>query len=220
MALALKTAAEQVYEALRARIVRNELVPGTPLPLGELADDLGVSTMPVRSALSALQAEGLVRQLRHRGATVAPLELEDLEVVQAVRIGIEGFAARAGSRELTSAQAAEIGRLFERCARIAPVGPLDHYLDTQWEMQDICYLAAGRPSLMNLIQQYRRRAERYIRLAVGSRELQQNLGLQERFVDACRAREGDAAERALREALAWTIETLRPVIAAMDEGVA
>ena len=51
-------------------------------------------TMPVRSALSALQAEGLVRQMRHRGATVAPLGLEDLEVIQAVRAGIEGFAAR------------------------------------------------------------------------------------------------------------------------------
>jgi DNA-binding GntR family transcriptional regulator len=215
--ITLKTAAERVYEELRPRIVRNELTPGTPLQLTELAEELGVSTMPVRSALSALQGEGLVRQVRHRGATVAPLELEDLEVIQAVRAGIEGFAARSGAPEVSHAEVERIGELFERCREIAPVGPLDLYLETQWEMQDICYRAAGRPRLVDLIQQYRRRSERYIRLAVGSRELQQNLPLHETFVRACRDGDGEAAERALCRALAWTVETLRPVIEVMEQ---
>jgi DNA-binding GntR family transcriptional regulator len=66
--ISLKSAAERVYEELRPRIVRNELTPGTPLQLTDLAKELGVSTMPVRSALSALQAEGLVRQVWHLGS--------------------------------------------------------------------------------------------------------------------------------------------------------
>jgi len=111
--IVLKTAVEQVYEELRARIVRNGLPAGTQLPLAELAEELGVSTMPIRSALSVLQTEGLVRQLPHRGATVAPFEVEDLEVIQAVRSGIEGFAARTGARGLTQGKVDEMARLFD-----------------------------------------------------------------------------------------------------------
>jgi DNA-binding GntR family transcriptional regulator len=212
MTIVLKTAVEQVYEELRGRIVRNELPPGTPLPLADLAEELGLSTMPIRSALSALQTEGLVRQLRHRGASVAPVEVEDLEVIQAVRSGIEGFAARTGAEALTRANVDEMARLFERCTEIAVTGTLDRYLDTQWRMQDICYRASRRPRLLDLIHQQRRSAERYIRLAVSSRELQQNLPLQERFVEACRRRDGEGAEAAIQRALAWTVETLGSVI--------
>lgn len=209
-----------MYEELRRRIVCTELAPGAPLPLAELAAELGVSTMPVRSALSVLQSEGLVRRFRHRGATVAPVELEDLEVIQAVRAGIEGFAARAGTRALTVADVEQMSKLFERCAEIATTGPLDDYLDTQWRMQDICYEASERPRLLALIHQERRRAERYIRLAVSSRELQQNLPLQKRFVDACRKRDGDAAASAIQAALEWTVETTGAIIEQRQPGAA
>jgi DNA-binding GntR family transcriptional regulator len=215
----LQTTAEQIYAELRTRIVRNELSPGTPLPLADLASEFGVSTMPVRSALAALQTERLVRQQPHRGATVAPLEVEDLEVIQAVRCGIEGFAARTGSAALTEPDLVEMAMLVHRCSEIAAEGPLDLYLSAQWSMQDICYRASGRPQLVDLINQYRRRAERYIRLAVGGRELQQNLPLHERFFEACRQRDGAKTEAAIRAALDWTVETLRAAIAEREEAM-
>lgn len=214
--LEVKTAADLVYDHLRARIVRNELGPGTPLVLADMAAELGVSTMPVRSALSTLQADGLVRQVRHRGATVAPFELEDLEVIQAVRSGIEGFAARNGAPAMSDDHIAEMVILFERCREIAESGSVDTVLQTQWAMQDACYRAAGRPSLIRLIDEYRLRAERYIRLAVGSRALQQ-MRFQRDFVRACRRRDGEAARRALCSALEWTVTTLRPVIIEMGK---
>jgi DNA-binding GntR family transcriptional regulator len=220
MTIVLKTAVEQVYEELRAGIVRNELPAGTLLPLVELAEELGVSTMPIRSALSVLQTEGLVRRVPHRGATVAPLEVEDLEVIQAVRFGIEGFAARTGARALTQANVDEMGMLFDRCREIAATGPIDRYLDAQWGMHDICYRAAGRAQLVDLIHQYRRRAERYIRLALGSRALQQNVPMQERFLEACHQRSGEKAEEAIRKLLGWTVETLGPAIAEQQQASA
>jgi DNA-binding GntR family transcriptional regulator len=212
----LRTAVEQVYEQLRAAIVRNELRPGRPLLLNELADELGVSTMPIRSALSMLQTEGLVRRVPHHGAFVAPLEVEDLEVIQAVRFGIEGLAARTGAACVTSADVDEMAMLFDRCGEIAVTGPIDLYLDAQWGMHDICYRASAREQLVGLIHQYRRRAERYIRLAVGSRALELNVPMQERFLDACRERDAGQAEEAIHNLLRWTVETLGPVIAKTD----
>ncbi len=212
--IVLQTAADQVYEELRRRIVRHELLPGTPLPLAELAEELGVSTMPVRAALPRLEAEGLVKQVRHRGASVAPLDIEDLEIIQAVRIGIEGFAAEFGARSMTAADAQSIREALDRCTVIAERGDLDEYLIALFEMHDICYAAANRPRLLDLIHQYRRRAERYIRLAIASLELPENIVLQERFVHACIAGDGEAARRAISHALNWTIGTLEPAIRA------
>lgn len=212
MTIDLKTVNELVYEQMRARIVRNELGPGAPLVLADLATEFGTSTMPVRSALSMLQAEGLVRQVRHRGATVAPLEIEDLEVIQAVRIGIEGFAAAMGAEALSREGGAEMTRMLERCEEaLKSLRSPDRLLEMQWRMHEICYLAAGRPRLLDLIRQYRHRAERYIRLAVGKHAPDQ-MPLQKKLVQACRRNDGEAAQRAIHDALAWTVEILRPVL--------
>jgi DNA-binding GntR family transcriptional regulator len=206
--IVLQTAADQVYEELRRRIVHHELAPGTPLPLAELADELGVSTMPVRAALPRLEAEGLVRQVRHRGASVAPLDIEDLEVIQAVRIGIEGFAAELGARSMSNADVQRLKEAFERCRVIADRGDLNAYLSSLWEMHDTCYAAANRRQLLELIHEYRRRAERYIRLAFANLHLPENMILQERFAQACIARDGEIARSAISHALTWTIGTV------------
>ena len=57
--LTIRSAEDQVYEALRDQIVHG-LEPLTPLRLNEIAASLAVSTMPVRAALRRLESEGLV----------------------------------------------------------------------------------------------------------------------------------------------------------------
>lgn len=212
----LLTAAEAVYADLRSRIVSSELQPGSPLVLTDLANDFGTSTMPIRSALDMLEGDGLINRVRHRGAAVAPLELEDLELIQAVRTGIEGFAARVGAPALAPRQVDEIVKLLARCQELARRGPPEAVLREQQAMHDICYRAAQRPRLLEAIHQYRRRAERYIRKAIDMHALQQ-LYLQQRFVEACQDGDGEAASEALCEALSWTVSTLRPVILGIEQ---
>ncbi len=86
--LVIKSAEDQVYEVLRDEIL-HDLEPGMALPLAGIAERLGVSTMPVRAALMRLEADGLVRQQPRRGAIVAPLEVDDVQEIQAVRAGID-----------------------------------------------------------------------------------------------------------------------------------
>jgi DNA-binding GntR family transcriptional regulator len=216
MTIQLKTANELVYDQLRARIVRNELAPGAPLVLVDLAAEFEISTMPVRSALSRLQAEGLVSHLRHRGATVAPLEIEDLEVIQAARQGIEGFAALTGAPAMSQQDIGKMHELWERGQRdLATVRNPHRLLEMQWVMHELCYQASGRPRLLELIRQYRQRAERYLRLVISQHAAEQ-LPLQERFVEACTNQDGEAARYAMCNALAWTVETLRPVIRELE----
>lgn len=206
-----QTAAEQAYEELRRRIVMGELQPSTPLPLVELANALGVSTTPVRNALSRLQTEGLVVHYRHRGTIVAPLDLEDLEVIQAVRAGIEGKAALLGAPRLTDSTIEEMQSTFERLQRAA--SSVDTFLPLNWTLHDLCYSAGGRKRLLDLIHSYQRRAERYIRLAIQDEAGRStSLAQQSEFVDACAARDGVRAEEIMREALQYTIAQLEPLV--------
>ena len=51
---------DQVYAALKERLLTREFAGGQKLSLQTLADDLGVSRSPVHHALARLMSEGLV----------------------------------------------------------------------------------------------------------------------------------------------------------------
>ena len=60
-----------------------------------LANELGVSTTPVREALLELSRAGLVTPLRNRGFRVEPTTMQDVENVFALRVLLERFALEA-----------------------------------------------------------------------------------------------------------------------------
>ena len=65
---------EQVALHVRRRIFDGDLPPGTRVPQDEIAQELGVSRIPVREALIALEREGWVTIELHRGAFVNALD--------------------------------------------------------------------------------------------------------------------------------------------------
>jgi DNA-binding GntR family transcriptional regulator len=99
--LDLSSLTERVQRDLRDAIISGELQPGSKLPINETATRLGVSSIPLREALRALEAEGLVAMSTHRGAAVAPISLKDMESIYSLRVELEGMAIRqAGSRKM------------------------------------------------------------------------------------------------------------------------
>ncbi len=102
---------EQVYEVVRDQIVTCELSPGSPLPVGDLARQLGVSLTPVRDALNRLAAEGLVVDVPRKGYFVASLDPEDVtDLLQARRL-IEMAAVEQGLDLVAAEQLGEMERL-------------------------------------------------------------------------------------------------------------
>ena len=163
--LDIRSAEDQVYEVLREEIVHG-LTPMSPLRLSDIARTLSVSTMPVRVALRRLEAEGLVVNLPRRGSRVAPLRVSDLEEIQTMRIRLEGLAARVGAPQVDADGLARMGRYLKVIDRAVKKKDVDSYVENLREFELVCYEATGWPRLLRLIEELRRSAERYLRIAI------------------------------------------------------
>src|SRR5581483_5840501 len=85
---------DRAQRTLREAILRGDIAPGTKLLITDTAAQLGVSPIPLREALRALEAEGLVDISAHRGAQVRPLSRSDMESIYALRVDLDGMATR------------------------------------------------------------------------------------------------------------------------------
>ncbi|WP_412099804.1 GntR family transcriptional regulator [Corynebacterium aurimucosum] len=67
---------QQAYNWISEKIRTREYEPGYRLVLAAIADDLGISVVPVREAIRQLEAEGMVTYERNVGASVTTYNRE------------------------------------------------------------------------------------------------------------------------------------------------
>jgi GntR family transcriptional regulator of vanillate catabolism len=84
----------RVAQRIRELIVEGALPPGRRVAEAAIAERLGVSRTPVRSALPALASEGLLEPAGKRGYAVRNFTVEDSYRATEIRCVLEGYAAR------------------------------------------------------------------------------------------------------------------------------
>ncbi len=97
--------------ALRDAILTGVFRPGQRLRQQRLAEDLMMSRIPVVGALRALEQEGLVTLIPHRGATVRILKPAEIEETYQLRILLETFALLKTFGRITSRETEELADL-------------------------------------------------------------------------------------------------------------
>ena len=85
---------DTVFHKLRDAILDGTLEPGQWLRQEALAQELGVSQMPVREALKRLVAEGLAVRIPYKGVRVVQFSPEDIVDMVTVRMVLESLAVR------------------------------------------------------------------------------------------------------------------------------
>ena len=95
---------ERVRDLLRDQIVRGDFVPGDRLVERVLAEEMGVSRVPVREALTLLKGEGFVQEVPRRGVIVTVLAKEDVDDLFDVRVALDVQCARLASARATDAE--------------------------------------------------------------------------------------------------------------------
>lgn len=109
-----QTAEARALDVLRTAIERCLFQPGERLPQDHLASLLGLSRMPVRSALRQLEAEGFVNLEPHRGAVVRVVTPSEIQDLYEIRILVESFALRRVAMQASSEDLRSLEALAER----------------------------------------------------------------------------------------------------------
>lgn len=161
------------YDRLRELIVHGQLAPGSRIIETEIAERLGVSRTPVRSALQRLQQEGFIvgGDGERSRAAVAPLTRDDARELFELVGALEGLAAGRAAR-LPPAERSELLQELEEANRelqgLEGISNPDRgrFFDLDSAFHRV-YVEAGSGSrLAALHGAVKPQAERYIRLYV------------------------------------------------------
>lgn len=160
------TASEHVYSVLKQWVLSGELAPGEKIDQDAVASRLGVSKMPVRSALDKLAAQDLVLLHSHRGVTVTPLSAQHLEDIYLVRCNLEGLAVQLATEQLTPEDISLLNGMIQKQVELANHESLDTeaILAANREFHMFIYGLAQRPVLMSIIERLWEQSERYRRI--------------------------------------------------------
>src|SRR6201993_2868833 len=99
---------DDVARLIRNRIFDGVYAAGSYIRLDQLAAELGISVTPVREALFALRAEGLIAQQPHRGFVVLPVTGRDATDVASVQADVGGELAERAAVNITAANLREL----------------------------------------------------------------------------------------------------------------
>ena len=88
------TFAQQAYDHIFNQLLRRDLRPGDLLDRKQIAEDLGVSLIPVSDAVQRLTHEGFLTTRRRQGTFVRPPSIEDVRGEFLLREALECQSAR------------------------------------------------------------------------------------------------------------------------------
>jgi DNA-binding GntR family transcriptional regulator len=195
-----QTVASLTLDAIRDGILHGNYAEGEPLRQDALADELGVSRIPIREALRQLEAEGLVTFSPHRGAIVSSLSLEEIEEVFDLRTMIEPDLMRRAMPRLTTYQLDQADEVLDRYAVALRTGDVAKWGELNWQFHATLYAPAERPVSMGIVQRLHQQSDRYLRMQLALTHGETRARHEHRAIAAA-ARKGDGAkaQRLLRE---------------------
>ncbi|MDI6773538.1 MAG: GntR family transcriptional regulator [bacterium] len=198
-ALSRTTLSREAYRVLRSAILGRRLPAGQKLVVRVLAEDLGLSPTPVKEALAALEREGLVVAVPHRGYRVPIVTPHDIEELYALREVVEGLAAALAARQGDERCRAQLERLLARQQVCVQSGDVEGYGDLDLSFHRCLREASGNARLSRVAESFNGQ----IRLLIStSAQLPGRLpvSLQEHkaIVRAVKAQDPAAADAAMR----------------------
>lgn len=161
------TAHEAVYRRLRERIFFGGFLPGRAVTLRGLAEELGVSPMPVREAVRRLIAERALA-MQGNGRVLVPLMTRDkFEQVLFARAALEPeLAARALSR-LTPTDIEAAALIDDEIDQTLLNGDAEGYMRGNFRFHFTIYQHAGAGTLLALVESIWLQFGPFMRMAYG-----------------------------------------------------
>lgn len=185
------SAAGGVERILRDAILAGRFPAGTQIKQQHLADELGVSHIPVREALKTLESEGFVVLAARRGYFVAPVSTADAREIWRLRRTLEPMAIAAA---IPAVDAGHIGRAEAALRALARTDDHLEWMRCNWRFHAALYEAAGQPRMLDFIRSLWANVVRYCAMLAVKETPYVRQGRHGAILDAFRTRDAKAAE--------------------------
>jgi len=213
-----KTVTASVVDILREKIISHEIQGGAPLRQDALANQLGVSRIPIREALLQLEAEGLVQFVPHKGAVATEISVKEVDELFALRAILEcDVLSRAMPKMTNSDLDNSASALKEFDELLKPDADMNRWGKLNWKFHKSLYLPAGRERTVNIIGQLHTNCDRYLRMQIQiDADFSRAEAEHHDLLEMCRRRDTRVARKCLKAHILTTGKKLIQVIKSMN----
>ena len=155
------TRTEILVSEIEKLIVNGSMAPGQRLDEMVLAKKYGVSRTPVREAIRALIAIGLVQNTGKQGSQVAKLSISMLIEMFELMAVLEGMCAQLAARRATKNQLFEMQKTHELLEKTFEKGTHKEFYNVNLQFHDLLYNASHTQYLAEETLRLRRRLSPY-----------------------------------------------------------
>lgn len=146
-----KTLAEAAREKIREAILQGRFEPGKKLDQAMLARAYGISRMPIRDALRALERDGFVALDSRRGASVVDVDPKEMAQLYEIREVVEMLAAKQAAPRITDEDLEGLRDLSRRMEEANSVGDTARFLQLDHDFHLAAYRACENVPLLRIV---------------------------------------------------------------------
>jgi DNA-binding GntR family transcriptional regulator len=146
-AIVRRTLHDELVGLLRNMIIEGELRPGSRIAELRLCSRFGVSRTPLREALKVLSAEGLVRLLPNKGATVVRVTHREVDDAVPVLATLEALAGELACERIDKERLEQIKNVHGQMVEHFRRGERQPYHELNRVLHDAIFEAADNKTL-------------------------------------------------------------------------
>lgn len=149
--MASESKTERAYRVLRERIHSGHYMPGFRLVIAPIAEELGVSAVPIREAIRRLEAEGLITFERNVGAQVALVNESEYEYAMQTLALVEGYATALAAPFITASQIERAREVNVAMREILAEFNPQQFTELNLEFHSILFESCPNPNVLALV---------------------------------------------------------------------
>jgi len=209
--LARKTTALEVASILKERILAGYYAEDQFIRQELIAQELGVSRIPVREALAWLEAEGLVIREKYRGAVVPKLSEKEITEIYEMREMIEPYLLKAAIDNMTPERIEHLNHIIDESHRTSD---LTKWAGLNVDFHRTLYEAADKPVASQVLDKLLVRADRYLKMQrfLSSQTQEESDAEHLRILERVKAGDKSGAVEALLEHIRWNAKDVRKTV--------
>jgi len=206
-----------IFDALRDEIISGNLKAGESIRQEYIAKIFNVSRIPVREALKRLEAQGLVKNERYKGAIVSPLSEEEFKEIYEIRLLLEPLVIKEAAQHITP-ETLKIAQSY--CDEFSAEPNSNKWGELNRKFHEALYRDSNKPFHLKIINEASDRIDPYVRAQLVLTQGMEKARIEHNeILDACRNGDGETAAKLTYDHIEDSYNALMPYLRKVTGGV-